>query len=196
MKIRSWAFLAIIVLVSPRLASASNLDQSVVNAVVRSTIQDLDKATDLHWHEGEYNHIINLYRMIIAAEPYHLEAYSNCGWLLWSMNRDKEALAIYHQGLKANPNNYYMYDELGEYYFLRQKNYNKAAEWYGKAVKFTCPAFTWHMYAHSLEHNGDLKGALKAWKYSAKHYKGDAAAVVNYDRVRKELESTNGASSK
>src|SRR5258708_40157348 len=91
------------------------------NAIADAVINDLVKYADLHWHKGEYCHIVNLDKMVITAQPDNVDVYSNAGWLLWSMNRDTEAVAMYEQGVKANPKTYYMYDEIGYYYFNRKK---------------------------------------------------------------------------
>src|SRR4051794_34863896 len=82
--------------------------QTVEN-ILDDAVMALSHQVDEHWHEGEYNHIINIYRVVAAARPNMMDAYTNSGWLLWSMDRDDEAVALYEQGLKANPESYHMY---------------------------------------------------------------------------------------
>jgi pentatricopeptide repeat protein len=100
------------------------------------------------------------------------------------MKRDPEAVALYEKGLKANPNSFYMYDELGQYYFVRAKNYPKAATYYERAVKFKdVKPQTWNALARSYEKSGKLDKALKAWEKAAT-YPGNPAAQHNLKRVR------------
>jgi tetratricopeptide (TPR) repeat protein len=135
------------------------------DAILNAVMDRLAEAADAHWHKGEYNHIVNLSRMRLAADPANVELYSDAGWLLWSMKRDNEAVALYQQGLKANPDTYFMYDELGMYYMEHKKQYPEAVKYYEKAVACKdCPPPTLHMLAHAYEKNGQLDKALDVWK--------------------------------
>jgi tetratricopeptide (TPR) repeat protein len=157
-----------------------------INDAVLASIMEI---TDRHWHKGEYNHIINLERMVIAGRPDHLDAYANAAWLLWSMNRDAEAVALYEQGLKANPKTAFMYDELGHYYYNRKKDYTTAIRYYEKAVTFgDCPDFTYRMLAHSYERNKQLDKALVAWQRAVEKFPESQPAKNNLDRVRRLIE--------
>ncbi|MEP6755499.1 MAG: hypothetical protein ABJA67_08370 [Chthonomonadales bacterium] len=139
---------------------------------------------DAHWHKGEYAHMVNLLKSVVTARPTDLDSYANAGWLLWSMDRDDEAIALYDQGLKANPNTSYMYDELGNYYYQRKKNYIKALSYYeGAAQKKDVATLTLHMLAHTYEKLNQLDTALKVWERCAS-IPGDAAAKTNLARVK------------
>jgi len=143
--------------------------------------------TDAHWHKGEYNHSINISKMVMAARPDFVDFYANTGWLLWSMNRDDEAVALYEKGIKANPNTYYMYDELAQYYFIRKKNHAKAAKYYEQAVKFKdAKPQSWNALALCYEKSGQLEKALATWE-KAVTLKDNPAAKPNRDRVRTKL---------
>ena len=159
------------------------------DAINDAVLASLAEITDLHWHKGEYNHIINLDRMIIAGRPDHLDAYANAAWLLWSMNRDAEAVALYQQGLKANPKTAFMYDELGHYYYNRKKDYATAIRYYEKAVTFDdCPDFTYRMLAHSYERNKQLDKALAAWQRAVEKFPESQPAKNNLNRVKQLVE--------
>jgi tetratricopeptide (TPR) repeat protein len=164
------------------------------DAINDAVLSNLAEITDMHWHKGEYNHIINLYRMVIAGRPDHLDAYANAGWMLWSMNRDAEAVALYEQGLKANPNTPYMYDELGYYYYNRKKDYARAIRYYEKAVTFDdCPDFSYRMLAHSYERNKQLDKALAAWQRTVKKFPNNQPAKNNLNRIKRLVEERGGA---
>jgi len=139
-----------------------------VEAMADALLDRLWVLTDMHWHKGEYNHNINISRMVIAGRPDLVDAYANCAWLLWSMDRDEEAIAMYKQGIRANPNTYYMYDELGNYYITRKRDWKQALPCYEKAVSFKdCPPFSWHMLARCYEKTGQMEKALETWKRAA-----------------------------
>ena len=156
-----------------------------VEALVDEAVMELWDQADAHWHKGEYNHIINLCRVVAAARPNMVDAYSNAGWLLWSMDRDEEAVKLYEQGLKANPDSYAMYDELGLYFFNRKKDYPRAITYYEKAVacKDVQP-FTIHMLAHAYERTKQMDKALKTWERAAA-IPNNPPAKVNLERVRR-----------
>ena len=168
---------------------AAKAEAAQSSAIADAVINDLVKYADLHWHKGEYSHIVNLDKMIVAAQPDNVDTFANAGWLLWSMNRDAEAVALYEQGLKANPNSYYMYDELGYYYFNRKKDYAKAIHYYEQAA--TRPDVspeTLHLLAHSYERTGKLKLCLETWDRARKMPgQTNAAAKVNYERVKRKM---------
>ncbi len=172
-----------------RMAAALLEGAGKVDAMAANVFDGLNVVIDMHFHKGEYNHIVNLSRMVVAAQPDNLETYANAGWLLWSMDRDAEAVALYEQGAKANPGTSYMYDELGQYYYNRKKDYPRSVAYYEQAAtKPDCSAITLHMLAHAYERNKQLDNALAIWKRVLKH--DDAgAARVNYDRVKRLIDA-------
>ncbi len=166
---------------------ATPSNEARVELMLDEIVNKLVVAYDAHWHKGEYNHNINIAKMIIAARPDFVDFYANSGWLLWSMNRDDEAVALYEKGIKANPNTYYMYDELAQYYFIRKKDYATAAKHYERAVKFKdAKPQSWNALARCYEKTGQLEKALAAWE-KAVTYKDNPAAKPNLDRVRNKL---------
>jgi tetratricopeptide (TPR) repeat protein len=163
-----------------------------VDAMLGAIFDNMHVVTDMHFHKGEYNHIVNLSRMAVAANPSDVDMYADAGWLLWSMDRDAEAVALYEQGIKANPNSYYMLDELGQYYYNRKKDWPRAITYYERAArKPDCSEITLHMLAHAYERNKQLDKALATWERVLKH--NDAGpARVNYDRIKKLMASRRG----
>jgi|GEM_PF-983326 len=149
----------------PKIGLTADQPDAVANGICMRALNMLYEQTDAHFHKGEYNHIINLCRIDVQGDPHNLEAYANSSWLLWSMDRDKEAVEFLLQGLKANPNTYYMYDELGSYYYFRRKDYAKSISYYEQASACKdCPALTLHMLAHAYQKNGQLQEAKSTWE--------------------------------
>jgi tetratricopeptide (TPR) repeat protein len=156
-----------------------------VDAMVDGIMDRLSESLDGHWHQGEYNRVVNLYRMEAAARPWNLNAYADGGWLLWSLDRDDDAVGFYLQGLKANPDTFFMYDELGQYYYQRKKDYQKAAQYYEQAVQRKgATHITMHMLAHSYERSNQLDKALDVWERAAK-VQGNEVGKTNLARVRR-----------
>lgn len=174
----------------PQSKAAQKTSQEKVEAILDEAVLDLWHQADEHWHQGEYNHIINICRVVAASRPNMMDAYANAGWLLWSMNRDEEAVAFYEQGLKANQDSYGMYDELGFYFFHRKKDYPRAIGYYERAVTFKdVQPFTLHMLANAYERTHQFAKAEKVWARAAAipHDISTASAKARLARVRKLL---------
>ncbi len=158
-------------------------DDQASNAILANALNDLFDGADKHFDQGEYNHVINLNRVVVQGDPHNMQAYSNAAWLLWSTDRTESGLALLRQGLAANTTNFYMYDELGQFYWLHLHKPALALPYYEKAVKYPCPMLTWHGLAHCYELTGHLKLAALAWEHASK-IKGDRIASVQLARLR------------
>lgn len=142
--------------------------QQLAEAIVRNALSRLWEQADAHFHLGEFNHTINLNRVIVQGQPQKLEAYENAAFLLWSTDRVNDGIAFLEQGLKANPKHYGMYDELGWYYYNNLKQPAKAIPYYENAVKYKAPFFTWHNLARCYERVDQWDKAVKTWEMAAK----------------------------
>ncbi|MCS6948950.1 MAG: tetratricopeptide repeat protein [Armatimonadota bacterium] len=119
---------------------------------------------DRWWHDGQHEHLINMTYFLISVDPHHIEAYENAGWLLWSSNRDDEAVALYERGIRNNPDAYDMYYELGQYYYLRKKDYAKAREYLERAIQYPCQWFVWNTLGHVYARLGERQKAIETWQ--------------------------------
>src|SRR4051794_41128632 len=50
--------------------------EQLTDAVLGNSLQLLDVQTERHFHEGEYNHMINLDRIIVQGDPHNMDAYA------------------------------------------------------------------------------------------------------------------------
>lgn len=166
--------------------------QDLAESVLADVVHRVAEQRDEHFHKGEYNHNVNLARVQVQAVPGDLDAYADAAYLLWSMTRSDDAVAFLKQGLAANPNSYYMYDEIGQHYLYRVKDPVSALPYYEKAVKFRCPALTWHGLAHCYERTNQWIRAVDAWQ-SAAQYPGDRVAEVNLRRARAHAAARKGS---
>ncbi len=167
--------------------------ESLADAILADTMQKLWDQSDEHFHKGEYSHIINIHRIIVQGDPGNLKAYENSAWLLWSTDRNDEAVAFLKQGVAANPSNFDLYDELGSHYGTRLHDPAAAIPFYEQSVQFKCPYSTLHGLAHCYEKTNQWTKAVSAWEYAA-NYADDPLAPRRLDRARAELAKRNGVS--
>jgi tetratricopeptide (TPR) repeat protein len=168
-------------------ATANISQQDLADVVLRDTLDQVEVQADAHFHKGEYNHIINLNHIIVEGDPKDMDAFGNAAHLLWSTDRNEEALAFLKQGLAANPDNYYMYDEIGNHYFHHLRDPVSAIPYYEKAVKYqNCPFMSWNSLAHCYEKTNQWEKAVHAWE-TANNYTGNVAGPSNLKRARAEL---------
>jgi tetratricopeptide (TPR) repeat protein len=142
--------------------------QQLADAILQDVLDRVWAQADKHFHEGEYSHAVNLNRVIMEGEPFRVETYENSAFLLWSTDRNEEAIAVLKQGIKANPKNYYMYDELGRHYSVNLKQHAKAIPYFEKAVQFKAPFFTWNNLARCYEKTNQWEKAVKTWEAATK----------------------------
>jgi tetratricopeptide (TPR) repeat protein len=142
--------------------------QQLADAIIDDALTRLWEQSDQHFHEGEYNHAINLNRVVVQGDPRNVAAYENSAYLLWSTDRSDEAVTLLKSGVKANPKHYSLYDELGWHYYNNKKDPTKAIPYYEQAVKYNPPFFTWHNLARCYERTNQWEKAVKTWEVAAK----------------------------
>jgi len=168
-------------------------ERQMADYILGDTLQALESLRDVHFHEGEYNHLINLSYIIIQGVPQNMSIYADAAYYLWSTDRNDQSIALLKQGLRANPNSYYMYDELGQHYLTLLHQPEQALPFYEQAVKFNCPYATWHGLAHCYEMTNQWDKAVQAWQKAAKTYPNDALAPVRLKRAKAELAKHQGS---
>ena len=164
----------------------SATQEELPDAILGSALEDLYEQADEHFHHGEYNHSINIDRFIVEGDPKNLDCFSNGAYLLWSIDRNDEALALLKQGAELNPSSYYMSDELGRHLLLQNKNPTAALPYLQKAVKFECPFFTWNSLATCYEKLNQWDKAVETWTKAAK-YVNNPVASRRLENARKKL---------
>ena len=167
-------------------------EQQMADYILGDTMSSLDEIRDMHFHQGEYNHIINLSYIIVQGMPYNMPTYADAAYLMWSTDRNDEGIAFLKQGLKANPNDFYMYDELGQHYLMLHDPV-KALPYYQQAVKYKCPYATWHGLAHCYEQTNQWDKAVQAWQKATNSYPDDHLAPVRLKRAQAELAKHQGS---
>ena len=161
-----------------------------VDPILDDIVDRLWTRGDWYWHEGRYEERVALDRLVIRMEPRFTEAYGTAGWLLESLGRNQEALALYRQAVAAAPDRWETHEDLGMFHY-QHKDYAAAAAAFKQATEQPgAPAYSWKMLAHSYERMGDLQRSVAAWEAAGRIAPDDGAVAVNLQRVRARL---NGA---
>ena len=142
--------------------------------------------TEAHWHAGRWDECIRLCRQIIEIDPHFVEAYNGAAWLLWSMDRDDEAIEFYRAGIAANPDRYEIYHDFGMYYYLHQQ-WDQAAVQFRKSVECGAPMHYQHMLPNALEKAGRKREALEEWRALQRRFPEDPVAQQHIEALEKQL---------
>ncbi len=165
--------------------------QETADAILADSLRQIYEKADDHFHEGEYNHAININRIVVQGDPHNVEAYGTAALLLWSTDRNDQAIAFLQQGIQANPDTYYLYDEMGAHYWLHLRDASTAIPYYEKAVKFKCPWATWHSLALCYEKTEQWDKSVSAWE-GATRYPDDKLAPIRLERAKQERDKHKG----
>lgn len=146
---------------------------------------------DTYWHEGHHYKTMALMFVLIEYDPTDVESYSSLGWLLDSYGHTQRAFAVYERGLRANPNRYDLYYDIG-FWYHQKRQYERARGYLEKAVTFpNVPVFVWKTLAHNYEKLGELEACLRAWQKAKEIDPNDGAIEPNMQRVRRKLEEAS-----
>lgn len=77
------------------------------------TARQLWEKSDEYFHQGKYPEAVRLHERIMELDPGDLEAYAVAAWLTWSMGDEPRARGYLQREVKANPETWESYWELG-----------------------------------------------------------------------------------
>ncbi len=170
--------------------------KATVERSVDFFMEVLSARADERFHAGDYDNSIRLMRLQMELEPTYLESYDSAAWLLWSMERFAEAVAVYKQGIANNPDNYRLYFELGYMYFRTarpslyhkkgeesRRLYTQAEEQLRLAVQHPCPPDVDRLLARTLDLLGRYAEERKALEDLLKKYPDDSLAQSHLKRL-------------
>ena len=161
-------------------AVSAGYSQAQVDGMSSRIVDNLWARTDYWWHYGAYTRIIAEDRIITEADPQFAEPYATGGWLLESLGNNADAEKYYSLGTSRNPQNSYLWYNLGFFYYNTKKNYPKAI------ISFTHSSSVpgagindWKMLAHSYERNHQLDKAIAVWEKLHATYANDGVVIHN-----------------
>jgi tetratricopeptide (TPR) repeat protein len=141
--------------------------------------------TDDYWHAGEWNEAIRLCRQLVQLDPQFVEAWTGAAWMLWSSERDAEAIELFQNGITANPTNWELPHEFGMYYHTR-KQWEEALTQFRRAAELNAPAPIQRMLPKTLEDAGRKEEALTAWRELLQRFPNDPIAKKHVEQLTKE----------
>jgi len=154
------------------------------------------RKSDEAFHLGDYERAVALHKAIVALDPGDVESYGVASWLLWSMGRGEEAMQFIERGVKANLDDWEMWNEAGQHYDL-QKRLREAQQAYTRAAELLPKDQNSQMLrrrlAHAAEKAGDFKTAVETWRGLVRDFPNEVVNKNNLARVEKllqELEQT------
>ncbi|MGQ9732325.1 MAG: HEAT repeat domain-containing protein [Candidatus Zipacnadales bacterium] len=146
--------------------------------------------SDGYWHQGQYFQCVRCNEAALLLDPHYVDLYGTSAWLLWSSDRNDRAISLLRDGLRANPDNWEMWFDVGFHYVLL-KQYTTAARLLKRAVELGAPADFSRQYCHALEHAGRPDLALEAWENLLKRFPDDLIAPGQIERLRKQLSAVS-----
>jgi tetratricopeptide (TPR) repeat protein len=177
-------------------AQPSHEHESQGNKVTNYLWEKSDEA----FHAGDYERAVKCHKAIVAIDPHDVESFAVAAWLMWSLDRKEEALAHIERGLKANANDWEMWDEAAQHYQLQAGRdatsllLSKAKDAFARAVQLI-PAnadkrdnqMLRRRFAHAADKAGDLELSLATWKKLVEDYPDEAVNKNNLARVEQKL---------
>ena len=141
---------------------------------------------DEFFHEGDYDAILPMVRMVTWLDPHNLDVYITGAWhLAYNFTDSNErsdrryipaAQKLLEEGDANNPGVYDIAFELGWQNTDKIKDYQRAYYWYricayerkaaderGELTK-PVPMFVWHQLAHSLARLGRIDESIEVWR--------------------------------
>ncbi|HIE50879.1 MAG TPA: tetratricopeptide repeat protein [Armatimonadetes bacterium] len=138
--------------------------------------------TDQYWHSGRWFRMLPICKAVALLEPNFIEVWTITGWhLAYNMSVEanspeeaakfiRDGITFLREGIKWNPNRYDLYFELGWTFYDKLNNYERAAEYFKKALQFKHPAYMERLIAHAYERVPDIDQALKWYSISLRKY--------------------------
>lgn len=131
---------------------------------------------DSFFHQGNYDAILPLVRIITWMDPNFLDVYSTGAWHMMYNFTDEfqrsdrrylpAGLALLEEGIRNNPNLWDLYADAGWTYYDKVKDFDESVSHYqaGLLAKNPDNHRIGHGLAHALEHMGRIDAAIAAWE--------------------------------
>ena len=140
--------------------------------------------TDEFFHEGNYDAIVPMVRIVTWLDPHNIDVYETGAWHLDYNFTDTDqrsdrryipvSLDLLEEGIANNPDVPDLYADLAFTHFFRKiGDYPKAVYWYQKAEDLPSWDVTTvgHGLAHALQASGNISGAIAQWQYCIQMHK-------------------------
>lgn len=140
--------------------------------------------TDVYWHEGDYNRIVDLCRIVAEADPSFNDTYSNAAWLLWSMGDTGGADLFLQHGIARSSKKGEVLFDFG-WHLYNTKRYAQAEPYLSRSITYAdTPYPAYAALGHTYRQLGKLDKSIQTWEKAVKKFPDMGAAKTNLDRVK------------
>ena len=141
---------------------------------------------DEFFHNGDYQEIIPLVRLITWLDPHNIDVYNTGAWHMdYNFTDEKQrsdkrnlplSVQLLKEGIAKNPDRWDLYFELGWVHYNRKlEDFDNSLKYIKEATKhdgydsntgkrIPRPEFVDRMLAHAYEASGDFDGAIRQWE--------------------------------
>ena len=171
----------------PAASKTGDVADSILNDIANRLWEQGDK----YWHDGDYQRVVGLGRIIIEIDPNDEEVVDSMAWLLWSMGDIKGADELLKYAISKAPTHGMLYANFGGHLY-RTKRYEDAAKYLEQGIKVggvTSAAYSF--LGHSYSRLGKLKEAVETWKECVKRFPKYPAGPPNLKAAEARLAAAN-----
>ncbi|MEP0766952.1 MAG: hypothetical protein HRF45_10490 [Fimbriimonadia bacterium] len=162
--------------------------RDALNAVWDSLEWQLVKASDLAWHQGEYDMVARVGYIWIEVNPDNTEAFSTTGYILEAGLQNYDyAEQVYKRAVQAHPARWECKHDLTFFYYMR-KRYAEGAMIGEQMLALKPMPTAYHLVAHCYERSGQLAKSIATWKRALEVDPKNDVAMMNLKRVEEMLE--------
>jgi tetratricopeptide (TPR) repeat protein len=166
-------------------ACASAQDAKRVEAIWAAANDRLTLQNDVWFEDGEFPMVVQLLRFQVELDPHDYETVTNLGWMLENIHEWDEAVVVYRDYKRNNPNDPDAALPEANYWFIKRQ-FAKIPPLLSKVSSKAHPN-NFRILAHAFERTGKLKEAERVWKRYLALHPNDEAAKVNLARVKRKL---------
>lgn len=163
----------------------------VAAAILNDIANRLWEQGDKYWHDGDYQRVVGLGRIIIEIDPKDEEVVDSMAWLLWSMGDIKGADELLKYAISKVPTQGMLYANFGGHLY-RTKRYEDAAKYLEQGIKVggvTSAAYSF--LGHTYSRLGKLKEAVETWKECVNRFPKYPAGPPNLKAAEARLAAAN-----
>jgi len=170
---------------------AATPNDQVADAILNDIANRLWEQGDKYWHDGDYQRVVGLGRIIIEIDPNDEEVVDSMAWLLWSMSDTKGADELLKYAISKAPTNGMLYSNFGGHLY-RTKRYDEAEKYLEQGVKVggvTSAAYSF--LGHTYTKLGKFKEAVETWRECVKRFPKYPAGPPNLKAAEARLAAAN-----
>lgn len=168
---------------------AASKTDDVADTILNDIANRLWEQGDKYWHDGDYQRVVGLGRIIMEIDPTDEEVVDSMAWLLWSMGDIKGADELLKYAISKAPKQGMLYANFGGHLY-RTKRYEDAAKYLEQGIKVggvTSAAYSF--LGHTYSRLGKLKEAVETWRECVKRFPKYPAGPPNLKAAEARLDA-------